>query len=221
MSQIYCSNCGTLIAAKSNYCLRCGAPQHGASAAVFHAQDPEVANPQTVTHIPKQAQRSDVEYITRRHLGADSLLYFIITNVIKSFIVFALLLIGTVLMPWPFGLVLVVYGVAVLLIAMFTYNNFTYEIDKDGLTLENGVIHKKLVSLPYEQIQNVNIERSVLDRLLGLARISIETAGSAATTGAGGMLKARAEAVIPGLHMNDAKRVHDLLIDGVDGVHNG
>jgi membrane protein YdbS with pleckstrin-like domain len=217
MSQIYCSNCGLLIASKSNFCLRCGAPQHGHEAAAFHANDPMVENPQTVTNIPKQARRSGVEYIPKKHLGADSLLYFVITNIIKSFVLLLLIVVGAVLMPQPFAGVLVAYLVFVVLIALLTYNNFTYEIDKDGLTIEQGVIYKKLVSLPYEQIQNVNIERTVLDRLLGLSRISIETAGAAA---AGNGAKVRAEAVIPALHLDYAKKVHDLLIDGVDGVHN-
>jgi uncharacterized membrane protein YdbT with pleckstrin-like domain len=106
--------------------------------------------------------------------------------------------------------------------ALLTYNNFTFEINSRGLEIVSGVIHKAEVSLPYDQVQNVNIERTLFDRILGLSKLSIETAGNAqgnisnGTTYAGGKIKA--EAYLPGLSLNQAKKIHDLLIDGSDGI---
>lgn len=219
MNQIYCSNCGQLISNSSNFCKYCGAPQHGPRAR-FRVSDPVVDKPQLVTNLPKQAQRQPVDYVTKRHLGPDALWYFIVNIFGKSFVLFALLLLGAVLMPWPMAIALVVYAIALLIVSLLIYNNFTFEIDADGLKIEQGIVHRFHVSVPFEQIQNVNIERSITDRLFGLSRVSVETAGQ--TNGlaqAGSLTKSKAEAFLPGLHVKDAENIHDLLIDGADGVH--
>lgn len=219
MKQIYCSNCGTLVPAGANYCTNCGAAVHGTEAAVFRAQEQEVKDPQLVRSLPKQALHDEVDYIPMQHLPIDALIFFFLSFLGKSGIIFLLILVGAVLQPNPFLFALAGYFVALGIVTLFVFNNFMYEIDKDGLKIRSGVIFKHQVSLPYEQIQNVNIERTLLDRIFGFSRISIETAGSAVPAGTGtGVLKAKSEAYIPGLHLDQAKKVHDLLIDGADGV---
>lgn len=219
MKQIYCSNCGTLVPSGANFCTNCGAAVHGSEAAVYRAQEPAVKDPQLVRALPKQALHDEVEYIPMQHLPVDALIFFFLSFLGKSGIIFLLVLVGAVLQLSPFIFALVGYFVVLGVVTMFVYNNFMYEIDKDGLKIKSGVIFKHQVSLPYEQIQNVNIERTLLDRIFGFSRISIETAGSAIPAGTGtGVLKAKSEAYIPGLHLDQAKKVHDLLIDGADGV---
>jgi membrane protein YdbS with pleckstrin-like domain len=219
MKQIYCSNCGTLVPGGANFCTNCGAPVHGSEAAVFRAQEPEVKDAQLVHSLPKQALHDEVDYIPMQHLPIDALIFFFLSFLGKSGIIFLLLLVGAVLQPNPFLYGLGGYFAVLGIVTMFVYNNFMYEIDKDGLKIASGVIFKHQVSLPYEQIQNVNIERTLLDRIFGFSRISIETAGSAVPAGTGtGVLKAKSEAYIPGLHLDQAKKVHDLLIDGADGA---
>lgn len=228
MSQIYCSNCGQVINGNSNFCKFCGAPQHGKEA-MFRWQDPVVEKPQAVTHIPKQAQRQDVEFIKKQHLGSDAVWFFFFAFFGKSFLLFFLLLAGVAMASYvgASGLILlmvialVAYFVGLFVTTFLVYNNFTYEVDKYGLKIEQGVIHRYHVSVPYEQIQNVNIERTIIDRLLGLSRVSIETAGQASTPSnyKQNVTKGRSEAYLPGLHLKDAERIHDLLIDGADGVH--
>jgi putative membrane protein len=124
-------------------------------------------------------------------------------------------------MPWPLGFGLLAYFLCIFIVTMLVYNNFTFEVDNDGLKIEQGIIHRLHVSVPFEQIQNVNIERSLSDRLLGLSRISIETAGQASTPTNGSITKSRSEAYLPGLHLKEAEIIHDLLIDGADGVMGG
>jgi membrane protein YdbS with pleckstrin-like domain len=207
MKQIFCSNCGASVPATANFCTSCGAPTHGAEAAVYRAQEAAVENPQQVDYIPRQ------------HLTADALIFFFFSFLGKSALIFVLVLAGAALQPNPFAFALLAYFVMLIVVTLFVYNNFLYEIDADGLRIESGVIYKRQVSLPYEQIQNVNIERTILDRIFGLSRIGIETAGSAAGVATGtGVLRAKSEAFIPGLHIDQAKKIHDLLIDGADGV---
>lgn len=220
MSQIYCSNCGKLIAGNANFCTFCGVPQHGKDAAAFRAQAPAVQSvEQARTEHQKPSGGNMPELFPLQHLGSDAVWYFFLTYISKTILLLGVSVIGAVLMPKIFIWVLVGYFVAIMLGAIFTYNNYVFEIDTEGLHIKMGVIHKTEVSLPFDQVQNVNIERTLADRILGLAKISIETAGNAGNVGANGMPngKVKAEAYLPGLNLEKAKKIHDLLIDGADG----
>ncbi len=211
MQKEYCNSCGAEVLPTDNYCTKCGSFVDGSTG------NSELS-PTPVTNKPKQALRTSPEYIPLRNLPIDSVVFFFFNFLGKSFLIFGLVLVGTILAPMPFIFGLALYFVALLIITLFIYNNFKYEINEDGLRIESGVINKHSVALPYEQIQNVNIERTLFDRLLGFSRISIETAGaSSAQLSGSGVLKSRSEAYIPGLHVDQAKKVHDLLIDGADG----
>lgn len=216
MNQIYCSNCGTLTNANANFCQQCGAALHGPDAAKFRAQDPAVD--------PATAQRlittdTKIEYFPRQNLGSDAILYFILSNIQKTFIIAALIIVGLFVMTQVFAFVALLYIASIVISAYLIYNNFLFEINEDGLFIESGIIHKGQVSLPFDQVQNVNIERTILDRMLGLAKISIETAGSAVGNVSNGsnVVRSRAEAYLPGLQLSKAKQIHDLLIDAADG----
>lgn len=216
MQKEFCSACGNEVLPTDNYCTKCGAFVDGSEG---NATGGVHSSPQEVTVKPKQVLRDQSDYISRRHLPADALLFFFLSLFSKSIIIFILVLIGFALQPNPFAFGLVLYFVVLGIVTLFIYNNFLYEIDQDGLRIESGVIHKHQVSVPYEQIQNVNIERSLIDRILGLARVSIETAGSTAASQPtqGGIFRSKSEAYIPGLHIDQATKIHDLLMDGADG----
>ncbi len=222
MNQIYCANCGNLIPINSNFCKICGAPQHGSEAGAYRAEAP-------LADSPAQAQKEALEnkgykpdFFENQHLGPDAILHFFFTYIRKTLLALILIIIGAALLQGWFILALPIYLVSILIGTFLTYNNFTFEINSKGLVIKSGVIHRSEVSLPYDQVQNVNIERTLFDRILGLSKLSIETAGSAqgnisnGTTNAGGKIKA--EAYLPGLHLDIAKKIHDLLIDGSDGI---
>ncbi len=87
--------------------------------------------------------------------------------------------------------------------AKLTYHFYHYELTDAGFRKELGVISKKYVTIPYDRIQNVNIDRGILARILGLSNLQIETAGS---TSVG------TEASLPGLSIEEAERLRDELI---------
>ena len=62
------------------------------------------------------------------------------------------------------------YGVAY-------YYRFGYEITSDTVDVASGVFARRSREIPYGRIQNVDIRQGVVQRLLGLAIVSIETAG--------------------------------------------
>ena len=57
--------------------------------------------------------------------------------------------------------------------AKLSYRFYRYELSEDGFKKELGVIYKKYVTIPYERIQNVDIYRGILARILGLSDLNI------------------------------------------------
>ena len=58
------------------------------------------------------------------------------------------------------------------------YQAFKYGLGQTEMRIRKGVIKTETYVIPYEKIQNINIERSLIEKLLGIATLRIETAGS-------------------------------------------
>ncbi|MCK4858976.1 MAG: PH domain-containing protein, partial [Candidatus Omnitrophica bacterium] len=93
-----------------------------------------------------------------------------------------------------------------------------YDITKDAYKMEQGVIWKRYVSIPYERIQNVDIHRGVIARLLGLSELRIQTAGFG---GAQGKWGGFSEGRLPGIDKEKAEQLRDELISKVKGKKQG
>ncbi|ADD07146.2 DUF304 domain protein [Natrialba magadii ATCC 43099] len=75
----------------------------------------------------------------------------------------------------PFGFLAgIAYGIAY-------YYRFGYEVTDDTVDVSSGVFARRSREIPYGRIQNVDIRQGVLQRLLDLAIVSIETAGGGTT----------------------------------------
>jgi membrane protein YdbS with pleckstrin-like domain len=85
-----------------------------------------------------------------------------------------------------------------------SYKNWSYEFTKDQLRLERGIIWKIYSNIPYERIQNVDIQRGILARMLGYSSVMIQTAGYS------GM--AMSEGYIPAVDMNEAEEIREFVI---------
>ncbi|MDO8470900.1 MAG: PH domain-containing protein [bacterium] len=96
--------------------------------------------------------------------------------------------------------------------AKLTYHFYRYDLREDGFRMEMGVITKKYVTIPYERIQNVDIHRGILARILGLSDLQIQTAGMSASFSRYGVVGAGAEGRLPGLAKDVAEKVRDELI---------
>lgn len=81
-----------------------------------------------------------------------------------------------------------VLGVVAVIVALAYeiayYRRFEYELTADTLDVVSGVVSRRDREIPYRRIQNVDISRSVVQRLLGLAAVDLETAGGSSTEGA-------------------------------------
>ena len=63
------------------------------------------------------------------------------------------------------------------------YRRFEYHLAEDTLDIRSGVFARRERELPYRRIQNVDVTRNAVARLLGIAAVDLETAGGSRTEG--------------------------------------
>ena len=78
---------------------------------------------------------------------------------------------------------IVLYGIFALPMIGLQYLRFHYWITPREVIIHSGVLTRRKRNIPIDRIQNIVIERSLLPRLLGTAKVKIETAGSKSTEG--------------------------------------
>lgn len=105
--------------------------------------------------------------------------------------------------------------------AKWTYHFYRYELTDLGFRKESGIIYKKYVTIPYTRIQNVDIHRGILARILGLSDLLIQTAGASATVSRNGVWGAGAEGRLPGVSKADAEVLRDELIQRASRASQG
>jgi membrane protein YdbS with pleckstrin-like domain len=232
MRKLYCINCGKDIPINASYCPFCGAAQHGAEAATFRAYAEPVVLRAAAVAINDSVEKDEVssgagsepkkyEHIKSRKLCGNAVWMFFFSYFIKSSVILLLLITTAFIEPFIFVIGLVLYLSLVYLAAVIVHNNFTYQTDDIGFKKNYGVIHKMQVTIPYSKIQNVNIRRSLLDRMLGLCHVSIETAGNAAGTVTDiAQTLTTSEGYLPGLTLEEAKELHDMLLSYAQGQND-
>ncbi len=89
------------------------------------------------------------------------------------------------------------------------YRAWRFTLRNDHVYLEHGVFIKVRSMVPYVRVQHIDTRRSILDRLLGLSKLVVYTAGSRG-----------ADVTIPGLLPERAEEMQqelrDLAIDSED-----
>jgi len=61
---------------------------------------------------------------------------------------------------------------------------FTYALTEDAVIIESGLFSRNRRMIPYERVADVGIERRPLQRMFGLASVTLETGGAGADEGA-------------------------------------
>jgi len=95
------------------------------------------------------------------------------------------------------GVVLIVLGV---IHAVLRFRAFRYEVQDDALHITRGVLTKVDTVVPYVRVQHVDTQRNPLERLIGLGRVVVYTAGSRG-----------ADVAVPGLETNRAVGLQERL----------
>jgi uncharacterized protein len=76
------------------------------------------------------------------------------------------------------------------------YKTLRYRFDDEGVWMAWGLFFHREINLAYRRIQDIHVSRGIIQRWLGIANVSIQTAGGSATP----------EMVIEGLLDPDALR---------------
>ncbi|WP_102264916.1 PH domain-containing protein [Mesobacillus jeotgali] len=96
--------------------------------------------------------------------------------------------------------------VLVLVYGVLSWYRFTYRIEQGELRIEYGLIVRKKRYIPFDRIQSLDLSEGILQRLFGLVKVKVETAGS------GGMGLQDGEAVLTAITKQDAQAIHDYLV---------
>lgn len=82
---------------------------------------------------------------------------------------------------------------------------FTFAVDNGEIRIDSGIISRQHRVIPFDRIQDVNIEQGLIARALGLAKVRLETGGSAKAGAEEGELNA--------IRLTDAEDLRDQIRD--------
>jgi uncharacterized membrane protein YdbT with pleckstrin-like domain len=111
---------------------------------------------------------------------------------ITSYIINGLLIIS---------IVLVVAGA---LMSWFNYINCEFILDENALNIRRGFFTKKEISMPYRQIQNIDIEQTLNNKMMGVGRLVISTNDSSE--------EEKAEGTFEVIDYNVAKEIREFIL---------
>ena len=107
---------------------------------------------------------------------------------------------AAILLAVTLGLNLLWWIPAMILVEPY-YRSLSYEIQDDQVVMRVGLVTKSVKHVPYRTVTNVTVKQDLIDRMLGLGRLEIQTAGISGTN--------TAEQSLAGLE--DAQQVYELV----------
>jgi uncharacterized membrane protein YdbT with pleckstrin-like domain len=110
--------------------------------------------------------------------------------------------------------------------ARMSYKRYLYEITNEEVKIEHGIIWKRYISIPYERVQNVEIRRGIIARMLGFSTVDIETAGQSGfgnSSGFGrrGNQRYKSEGHLPAVDIEGAEKIRDFVMKKIKRVRSG
>lgn len=91
----------------------------------------------------------------------------------------------------------------------FRYMTLRYKFDDSGVSMRWGILFRKEVYLTYRRLQDIHLTANVLQRWMGLAKISLQTASGSS----------QAELVVEGIL--EAEELRDYLYSRMRGARDG
>lgn len=85
---------------------------------------------------------------------------------------------------WLAGLIALGLAAVVGVFQFLSWWRFTYELTDDAVVVQSGVLSRNRRTIPFDRVQDVDIERKLLARLFGLAKVNLETGGAGENEGA-------------------------------------
>ncbi len=112
-------------------------------------------------------------------------------------------------LPWAILLAVLAIGAA----ALLRYWFFRFRLEEDRILIRQGFVKRTALDLPFDRVQGINVERSLVDRILGLVTVRLDTAGTATaegrlpavSTGLADWLRTRVDRGEPGERVGDGE----------------
>jgi putative membrane protein len=82
---------------------------------------------------------------------------------------------------WYYVIVSLPTGLVALLPLFFKYETLHYRFDDEGVSMSWGILFRREIYLTYRRIQDIHLTRNILQRWLGLATVSIQTASGSSS----------------------------------------
>lgn len=103
-----------------------------------------------------------------------------VTNFVPIVGVTSLAVIKTEL-TWYQGILIVVALILIFvsIVAVLAYRRFRFRITNESIAVKSGILRITQTDVRWERVRAVNLERGPIERALGLAQISLDTAGTA------------------------------------------
>ncbi|HEY4500241.1 MAG TPA: PH domain-containing protein [Candidatus Paceibacterota bacterium] len=109
-----------------------------------------------------------------------------------------------------FSFILAVVGFVIAFVSgKIVHKNTGFMLGEDALLLRHGVFTKEEFAIPYRQIQNIEIERTFGDQMMGISKLIILTAGH---EGDEEEKKDDPEGIIPSIDLNIAVSLEGELL---------
>lgn len=77
---------------------------------------------------------------------------------------------------WGSLIIAIIAFLVAFISAKLAYKSLAFMLSEDALKIRHGVMTQEEKAIPYRQIQNIEIERSISQRFAGLSRVIIATA---------------------------------------------
>lgn len=104
-------------------------------------------------------------------------------------------------------LLIIAINVLIAIYLKLYHSLFTYSIDEfHGIVIRSGIINRKRIAIPYEKVQNINTSRNILETVLGICTLIVETVAG----------KDIGEGVIPGISINEREKIISLITSAVE-----
>jgi uncharacterized protein len=72
-------------------------------------------------------------------------------------------------------------SVVVILPLFFKYETLHYKFDSEGMSMSWGILMRREIYITYRRIQDIHLTRNIIQRWLGLATISVQTASGSSS----------------------------------------
>lgn len=110
---------------------------------------------------------------------------------------------------WNKGGKLLLFGasaiviIGIILVSIVSWLRYTYRLEENELRIEYGVFVRKKRYIPLERIQSLDISEGLLQRLCGMVKVQVETAGGSGND--------EAEAVLSAISKEEARYIQEYV----------